>query len=103
MKHTKQILALLLAVVLCIGLLAGCAKTETKPETDTSADTTTPESPEAPDATETPAAEANAPISMIVSCRDERPVVSRSKATYSSSNEKSPSPWTAMRSSTSLT
>ena len=44
-----------------------------------------------------------APISMIVSCRDERPVVSRSKATYSSSKEKSPSPWTAMRSSTSLT
>ena len=56
MKHTKQILALLLAVVLCIGLLAGCAKTETKPETDTSADTTTPETPETPDATETPAA-----------------------------------------------
>ena len=55
MKHTKQILALLLAVVLCIGLLAGCAKTETKPETDTSADTTTPETPETPDATETPA------------------------------------------------
>ena len=66
MKHTKQILALLLAVVLCIGLLAGCAKTETKPETDTSADTTTPETPETPDATETPAAEANADGTIVI-------------------------------------
>ena len=57
MKHTKQILALLLAVVLCLGLLAGCAKTDTTPA-DTSADTTTPETPETPDTTdetETPA------------------------------------------------
>ena len=66
MKHTKQILALLLAVVLCIGLLAGCAKTEAKPETDTSADTTTPETPETPDATETPAAEANADGTIVI-------------------------------------
>ena len=52
MKHTKQVLALLLAVVLCLGLLAGCAKKDTTTP-DTSADTTTtPEAPET-DATET--------------------------------------------------
>ena len=70
MKHTKQILALLLAVVLCLGLLAGCAKTDTTPA-DTSADTTTPETPETPDTTdetetETPAAEEANPDGTIV-------------------------------------
>ena len=68
MKHTKQILALLLAVVLCLGLLAGCAKTDTTPA-DTSADTTTPETPETPDTTdetETPATEEANPDGTIV-------------------------------------
>ena len=44
-----------------------------------------------------------APISMIVSCCELSPVVSRSNATNSWSKSKSRSPWTAMRSSTSLT
>jgi len=44
-----------------------------------------------------------APISMIASCCEDRPVVSRSNATYSSSKPASFGPWTTMRSSTSFT
>ena len=49
MKHMKQLIALLLALVLCLGLLAGCASkttddtttpTDTTPADDTSKDTT---------------------------------------------------------------
>ena len=49
MKHMKQLIALLLALVLCLGLLAGCASkttddtttpTDTTPTDDTSKDTT---------------------------------------------------------------
>ena len=49
MKHMKQLIALLLALVLCLGLLAGCASkttddtttpTDTTPADDTSKDDT---------------------------------------------------------------
>ena len=49
MKHMKQLIALLLALVLCLGLLAGCASkttddtttpSDTTPADDTSKDTT---------------------------------------------------------------
>ena len=39
MKHMKQLIALLLALVLCLGLLAGCAS-KTTDDTTTPTDTT---------------------------------------------------------------
>ena len=60
MKHMKQLIALLLALVLCLGLLAGCASkttddtttpTDTTPADDTSKDDTTEPSEDATDET----------------------------------------------------
>ena len=60
MKHMKQLIALLLALVLCLGLLAGCASkttddtttpTDTTPADDTSKDDTTEPSEDTADET----------------------------------------------------